>query len=195
MYTQFSDAECHTAAWSGYGMVKNCCGGETLASDIWYRTLGTIGSANTSDPHGTVKYNQWNFSSWVPDVVVINLGTNDNLGQRQELIPLYNQTYLDLVVNAAHVYNMHKREQQNANYGVQFLLACGPMSDAYCSQVEWVIEQCQQQNIQASFLDFRGFLNGTFGEACCGHPGSGVDRAMAQYATQVITQTLLKQRP
>ena len=27
-------AECHYNAWSGFGMVANCCGGSTLASDV-----------------------------------------------------------------------------------------------------------------------------------------------------------------
>ena len=45
-------AQCHTAAWSGFGMAENCCGGDTLASDVWRRTLATVGS-DSGDPHGT----------------------------------------------------------------------------------------------------------------------------------------------
>ena len=58
-----------------YGMVENCCGGTTLASDVWRRTLATVVSPNATDPHGTAPENIWDFSSWVPDAVVINLGT------------------------------------------------------------------------------------------------------------------------
>ena len=54
-------AECHYNAWSGFGMVANCCGGSTLASDVWTRTLATVGSANASDPHGTTPENLWDF--------------------------------------------------------------------------------------------------------------------------------------
>ena len=73
-------AECHYNAWSGFGMVANCCGGATLASDVWTRTLATVGAANASDPHGTTAANTWDFSKWTADAVVINLGTNDHLG-------------------------------------------------------------------------------------------------------------------
>ena len=73
-------AECHYNAWSGFGMVANCCGGSTLASDVWSRTLATVGSTNASDPHGTTVENTWDFSKWQADAVVINLGTNDHLG-------------------------------------------------------------------------------------------------------------------
>merc|ERR1719215_2298633 len=58
-------AECSTVAWSGMGLVRNCCGGETFMPEIWERTLATDSAA------------QWNFSSWVPDALVVNLGTND----------------------------------------------------------------------------------------------------------------------
>ena len=72
---QSLDGECHYTAWSGFGMVRNCCGGATLGSDVWGRTLATVGSANASDPHGTTSENAWNFSAWTADAVVINLGT------------------------------------------------------------------------------------------------------------------------
>jgi hypothetical protein len=74
-------AECHYNAWSGFGMVANCCGGSTLGPDVWTRTLATVGSTNTSDPHGTTAENTWDFSKWTADAVVINLGTNDHLGE------------------------------------------------------------------------------------------------------------------
>jgi hypothetical protein len=46
---------------SGYGMARNCCGGETLMPDVFRRTLGSVPIAD------------WNFSNWVPDALVINL--------------------------------------------------------------------------------------------------------------------------
>ena len=80
-------AECHYNAWSGFGMVANCCGGSTLASDVWARTIASVGSANSSDPHGTVPSNVWDFSKWKADAVVINLGTNDHLGSTPDPAP------------------------------------------------------------------------------------------------------------
>jgi hypothetical protein len=58
-------AECHYNAWSGLGMVRNCCGGATLGSDVWTRTLATVSSTNTSDQHGTTTANEWDFSRWI----------------------------------------------------------------------------------------------------------------------------------
>eukprot|EP01048_Picozoa_sp_COSAG05_P020112 COSAG05_NODE_3332_length_2146_cov_1.768930_2_plen_385_part_00 len=80
-------AECHYNAWSGFGMVANCCGGGTLASDVWTRTIASLGSGDPSDPHGTIPSNVWDFSKWTADAVVINLGTNDHLGTKPDPEP------------------------------------------------------------------------------------------------------------
>jgi len=178
------NAECHYAAWSGFGMVVNCCGGATLGSDIWGRTIATVGSPNSSDPHGTTDANKWDFSIWKPDAVVINLGTNDGLtGGRAAFISSYNQTYEALTVAAATAYGNK----------THFFLACGPMSDHYCDEVNWVIAKLTARGLKASLLDQRGFINSnaTFGRPCAyGHPGSQIDRAMAKNASAFIKQVM-----
>jgi hypothetical protein len=42
-------------------MVANCCGGDTLMPAVFQRTLGSVPRED------------WNFSAWVPDALVINL--------------------------------------------------------------------------------------------------------------------------
>jgi hypothetical protein len=42
-------------------MVENCCGGDTLMPAVFQRTLGSVPRED------------WNFSAWVPDALVINL--------------------------------------------------------------------------------------------------------------------------
>ena len=129
--TQICDtlgAQCHTTAWSGLGLVANCCGfpraeeaaasggrggplgdGSHLMPAIFHRTLATDGDT------------RWEWSNWIPDALVINLGTNDGASART---PEYLAAYIDLVTEAF------------ANYGPQLhvFLACGPMSDAVSSQ-------------------------------------------------------------
>jgi lysophospholipase L1-like esterase len=55
-----------TVAWSGKGVIRNYGGNTTdLIPEIYSRIL----------PYNTT--NIWNFSQWIPQVVVINMGTND----------------------------------------------------------------------------------------------------------------------
>jgi hypothetical protein len=99
------NAQVHTAAWSGLGMIHNCCGGNTTMPPVFTRTLATVNVDNT-----------WDWKSWVPDALVINLGTNDgSYGTHPE----YVTEYVKVIMEAA------------KNYGssLHVFLACGPMSE------------------------------------------------------------------
>ncbi|HWZ91414.1 MAG TPA: SGNH/GDSL hydrolase family protein [Polyangiaceae bacterium] len=61
-------AELYTEAWSGIGMVSNS-GGDTTNPRMPERYLETLPA--------TDKTATWDFSKFIPDAVVINLGTND----------------------------------------------------------------------------------------------------------------------
>jgi len=163
-------------------MVENCCGGSTLASDVWRRTLATVGSSNASDPHGTTAENVWDFHRWRADAVVINLGTNDHLSTRpSSLATAYKERYEALVVDAANAYGN----------GTHFFLACGPMASDYCEEVEWVIDRVGELGIHAHLLDQRGFDDGDYGAVCAyGHPGSQIDAAMAKSGSAFIKMTM-----
>ena len=175
------DAECHTEAWSGFGMAANCCGGYTRMSSIWLRTLGSLQSLDQMVPFQTPEDNLWDFSRWVPDAVVINLGTNDH-SQWPLVVPAFNTTYLELLLLAARSYGL----------STHFFLACGPMEDAYCENVFWVMDKAREEfpQLKITFLDQRPFLNGSFGPSCGYHPSAQVDSSMAEAAIPVIREAL-----
>jgi hypothetical protein len=159
------EAECSTIGWSGMGLIRNCCGGETFMPDVWNRTVATDGSL------------AWNFSSWVPDALVVNLGTND---WTDGATPAFVTAYEELVQLASSVYGP----------GLNVFLACGPMSEIYCDSVFQTLGNATAQGIQAHFLDQRNFLNGTYGPKCCGHPSVEVDGALAAAGAKFISDTL-----
>lgn len=165
---QLLHAQVHTAAWSGLGMVHNCCGGNTTMPSIFSRTLATLNSDNT-----------WDWAQWKPDALVINLGTNDGSTVTDPKYH-YTETYSELVMQAAEHYGG----------GLHVFLACGPMSTRYCDPVRSVIKNVTARGVKAHFLDQRNFLNGTFGPACCGHPSIEVDTAMAKGGAAFIKTTL-----
>ena len=162
-------AAVHTSAWSGYGMVRNCCGGTTLMPEIYSRTLASVPGS------------QWNMSSWQANAVVVNLGTNDHLNSANpsgEFETSYVQTYVEFVQKINKAYSA-----QNPT----FFLACGPMSSAYCGYVQNVLQQVTASGIKAHFLDFTqlGITN-----ACCGHPSKADHTLMANTATKLIADVM-----
>ena len=172
-------------------------------SDVWKRTLATVPSSNSSDPHATTPENEWDFRSWRPDAVVINLGTNDYLrSTTPELVSSFNVTYLELVLAANEAYSMGED-----SIGPTFFLACGLMSSDYCPMVEWIIDQVGLRGVHAVLLNQGGkrlvnqtgrlvnqtgrLVNQTgFACSCCGHPGSVAHAAMADAAVALIRSTM-----
>lgn len=64
--TRALDAEVQVIAWSGRGMARNNNDSNTLTMHDVYLT-----------PVLNVAEAKWNFQSWIPDAIAINLGTND----------------------------------------------------------------------------------------------------------------------
>jgi hypothetical protein len=85
------NAELHVEGWSGKGVVRGAAdllpNPETRAMPVlWNHTLAT---SEDGSP--------WNFNSWVPDVVIVSLGSNDFLN-----LPSYypaNDTFIAAYVN------------------------------------------------------------------------------------------------
>ena len=85
-------------AWSGKGMYKNCCDDGELMPAYWLQTLG--GSTDSTD---------WDHSRYVPDMMIINLGTNDfghDAGPVWE--KAFSDTYTEFVLNATRIYKNPK---------------------------------------------------------------------------------------
>jgi len=159
------NAECSTLAWSGLGLIRNCCGGNTTVPELWSRTVATDESS------------RWRFASWIPAALVVNLGTNDgSAGETSAFVAAYQE----LMHRAISVYGP----------GLHVFLACGPMRTGYCDSVRQTLGNASASGLRAHFLDHRDFLNGTFGPSCCGHPGAQVDAAMASFSADVIARAL-----
>ncbi len=79
---------------------------------------------------------KWDFKSWVPQVVVINLGTNDFSTQPYPDKLVFENAYIKLI------------NQVQSNYpGVTIFCVCGPMIGEPCAtDVNEVVTQCQQNN-------------------------------------------------
>eukprot|EP01059_Diplonema_ambulator_P004432 TRINITY_DN1412_c0_g1_i3.p2 TRINITY_DN1412_c0_g1~~TRINITY_DN1412_c0_g1_i3.p2 ORF type:complete len:375 (+),score=90.95 TRINITY_DN1412_c0_g1_i3:1736-2860(+) len=161
-----ANATCHNIAWSGFGVVRNYAPGNVTLPDVYRQTLASdVGSP------------AWDFASWKPDAVVVNLGTNDHVKCVGDFCDQFIATYTAMVQNAAASYGK----------GTQWFLACGPMSTAYCPQVHTVITTLGGLGITAHFLD-QTALGGN--NTCCGHPSVLGDNDIAEHGLAFIKQTM-----
>ena len=92
-------ADLANIAWSGKGMYRNCCDPGEKMPAYWLQTLG--GGNHTAD---------WDHSRFVPDMMIVNLGTNDAPSGAAGICPNKNfsDAYTAFVLNAAKVYRNPK---------------------------------------------------------------------------------------
>ena len=109
---------------------------------IWNRTLGSDASTEGA----------WNFSSWIPHAVVINLGTNDWHGcnfpsknvsnSTWQFVERFTTSYLQLVQRIAAVYGK----------ATEIFLGVGPMTAGYMLPVEWVVGNATAQGLCRAYI-------------------------------------------
>jgi len=120
----------------------------------------------------------WDFSAFVPDAVIINLGTNDWFSGYFNATT-FTAAYVSLAYNIS------------AHYGpdISLFLACGPMTSGYCKAVQNTISTlaADPSAPAAYFLD-QTDLGLTLG--CCGHPSASDDEAMAVATAKLVLDTL-----
>lgn len=122
----------------------------------------------------------WDFSRFTPDIVVINLGTNDHsyTGQDEELIGEYIEAYKEFI----------KQVRQN-NANAHIICALGIMGaelyDAMCTAAENYTAETGDENISVFRLSSQ---NGSTGYAADWHPTAAThDIAAAELADYIST--------
>jgi len=115
-------------AYSGKGVVRNYGDPNMTSTDpmpgLYNRTI-----CSDSTP-------VWDFTSWIPQVVVINLGTNDFSTQPHPDKSIFQEAYTQLITRI-----------QSQYPEVTIFCVCGPMIGEPCaSYINEVVNRCEQNN-------------------------------------------------
>ena len=122
------NADYAMVAYSGKGVVRNYGDSNKSSSEpmpsVYNRTC-------CSDPTLI-----WDYMNWIPQVVVINLGTNDFSTQPHPDKSVFQEAYKQLI-----------NRVQSQYPDVTVFCICGPLIDEPCARyIEEVVGQCKQQN-------------------------------------------------
>jgi len=159
------NAQFFVQAWGGKGVVRNCCN----------QTNDTL---PTYLPLTVANYQYlWDFHKWVPDAILINLGTNDfgtpPVPSQQEFVDGFVEFIL--AIKAAY-----------APSNPHFFLLCGPLlGDPACEYVQIVASQ-----VQATYIDLQGLLTIPYDYGCNAHPAVSGHLKMAEVIVPVIENTM-----
>jgi lysophospholipase L1-like esterase len=163
-------ANCTTLAVSSKGLMVNCCDNlPVTVPDFAQRTLA-------QDPRPELL---WDWSSFVPDAVIVALGTNDS---GHDSGPAWEAAFSERY--ALFMYNLTVAMNKPS---MPFFTAVGPITERYA---QWVVNANQiaasKYGITAtSYVNFTGAtLDG------CGHPGPQGHAEMFEIAKPVLAKVL-----
>lgn len=163
-------AELSTVAWSGKGVIYNY-GDDTVEPlpELYDRTIPTSGSVT------------WSFD-WQPDVVIVNLGTNDFSTDNDPSQELFVGAYVDLL-----------EQIRAANPGALVLCTVAPLLggdegalvQGYIDQA--IAERAAAGDDRVSRIDLSTAADGW---GCDWHPSAATHQAMAELLIDVLHDQL-----
>ena len=158
-------AELSTVAWSGLGMYRNYDDVGPSPKPLPYYYDDALPSPATPVP--------WDFSKFVPDVVVINLGTNDSSTHGDP-----GQPFIDAYVT----FVKHLRTKYPAAWIVCIDATTTVKADI--AQVVSTIQATGDAKIEAFALQ------GQNGSGCDGHPNTASDAVMGKSLSDEIARVM-----
>eukprot|EP00762_Andalucia_godoyi_P000966 ANDGO_03797.mRNA.1 Cellulase/esterase CelE len=153
-------AELHMECWSGKGVVRNYGDANRTSVDpLPVYADRTLGNVNASD---------WKFPSWIPELVVIELGDNDYSTQPTPYDNVFEQGY----------FNLYSRIRSAYGPRTYIIAALGTNPLAPKTQVLDVVHKIQQSDKRFGFVDLHCLTEPSdFG--CAGHPSVSGQKKMS----------------
>jgi len=171
------NAESHVIAHSGLGVVRN---------------YGDKNNITTTRPTMPMRYNRvldsdatlkWDFDIWKPDMVVINLGTNDYSTKPHPKKAVFQKGYKSFLENV-----------QTAYGNIPIFLISGPLAEEPAfSNIKELTDNLMESNPNSNlhFIGIpRSLLNDTTDLGSDSHPSYNGHIKMAKFILPIIAETL-----
>ena len=160
--------DCRVMAWSGRGVVENCVPGGVCMGSLVQRTLGSVSSSHYSG-----------YEEWVPDVISINLGTNDYGCGHTPLDHVFARGYVELASFLANP------DSDPTRVLPRFILGVGPMTHAYNTSTSQAASTLRSLGLHVDLVLFPLLTPSTKG--CLGHPNTHGQSDMASHLLSHFT--------
>ncbi|WP_445735908.1 SGNH/GDSL hydrolase family protein [Mariniflexile sp.] len=171
------NADCHVIAHSGLGVVRNYGAKNKVSVD---RATMPMRFNQILDTDNSLL---WDFNSWKPDMLVINLGTNDYSTKPYPDKAIFQNTYKSLIEKIQDVYG-----------NIPVFLICGPLIDepAY-TNIKELANDMKQSNpeLNIHFIGIpKALLNSTSDLGSDSHPSYKGQLKMAKHIIPTIATVM-----
>ena len=178
------DADYQLVSFSGIGVISRYIEPEENEplTDVLMPALYPHTDAVLAKRYGW-RPESWDFSSFCPQVVVINLGTNDDSYTRgiREREERFEEEYCEFVRN------IHRR-----NPGAEIVCTFGVMSQRLLPRVEEAVQRLSESGVPVRMHREEPMPPGEV-TGCDGHPSAPRQRKMAESLTEFLLQEIFRE--
>lgn len=178
------DADYQLVSFSGIGVISRYIEPEENEplTDVLMPALYPHTDAVLAKRYGW-RPESWDFSSFCPQVVVINLGTNDDSYTRgiREREERFEEEYCEFVRN------IHRR-----NPGAEIVCTFGVMSQRLLPRVEEAVQRLSESGVPVRMHREEPMPPGEV-TGCDGHPSAQRQRKMAESLTEFLLQGIFRE--
>lgn len=179
------DADYSLVSYSGHGIVSGYTtqGKKVAAQQLPNKYECLAISSGTGYNGFNAAGVDWDFSRFVPDIIVINLGTNDNsyTGKDEELIKEYSDGYVKFLEKV-------RKNNADAHIICAFGVMGADLYDAICTAAENYTAETGDTNISTLRLSTQ---DGSTGYAADWHPTAATHDIAASELADYISATIL----
>lgn len=172
-------ADCSTIAVGGKCVMREC--GGLQMPDYFRSTYYQDGGKQT-----------YNFSSWAPDAMFIDLGTNDErvIHGNATMAAKFVSEFLAFMHNATRLY---------AKPDIEFFVSAGPMENNTMPYSQSIVTEAKAQGLKATFVNMstacwvarqHGSDNSDWCDGCATHPGIQSHFEMFEAAWPVMAEVM-----
>jgi len=166
------NADVSVVAWSGKGVVRNYGDPNPTSLDPMPVYLSSITGNNYS-------LNEYNWS-WIPNAVIINLGTND----------YSTQPYPSDIQFSTGYKNMINLVRQRYGANVQIIAICGPLiGDPCCTNIKEITSTVNLQDPNVRYVDMQNILSSQ-DYGCMHHPSVSGHQKMSNVLVSALKSIL-----
>ncbi len=169
-------ADISVVAWSGIGAYSCYTSGDELSQ--WKLIENVYGNTDTMHTNG-----KWDFSRWQPDIVVINIGTNDNswtkgIAEREDI---FGSAYYDLICCV-----------REANPEAYIICSLGVMGNQLMPEIREQVEaySASTGDSRIAAFEFANQNGYTDGYGADYHPSAKTHQKMADKLVQFIEEII-----
>ncbi len=170
------DADVNIVAWSGIGAYSCYTSGNEPSQ--WKLISGIYSNADTM--HTSRK---WDFSAWQPDVVVINIGTNDNSWTKgiDERVDTFGSAYYDFICQV-----------REANPDAYIICSLGAMGKELLPEIEEqvAVYSANTGDYRVTTFEFANQNGYTDGYGADYHPSAKTHQKMADKLAPFIAELM-----